>query len=290
MENSKVSALINLIDDPNEEIYFHVRDELVALGIAVIPALEDVWERSRFGMIFQDRIEDIIHLIQFEQVKVSLSAWARNGANDLLEGLLLVNRYQYPELEEEKVRENLENIKKAIWLELNPNLTAFEKIKVFNHILYEEYGFTGNKSNYHAPQNSYLSSVLETRKGNPLSLSVIYLLLARELEIPLFGINLPSHFILSYKDTYISDHFLEFGEERELQFYVNPFSRGTIFHRREIDEFLKQLDVEPKEHYYEPCNHIDIVKRLINNLVHSYDKLGYHDKRDELKALGEVLD
>ena len=72
-------------------------------------------------------------------------------------------------------------------------------------------------------------------------------------------------------------------------FYVNPFSKGLIFQQKDIDSFLKQLNVEPENKYYLPCSNLDILKRVLNNLVYSFEKLGYIEKVEELKSLEKNL-
>jgi regulator of sirC expression with transglutaminase-like and TPR domain len=286
---SEIRALINLIDDPDESIFNQIRDKLVSFGEEVIPELELVWENNSFGLMFQTRIEDIIHQIQFESVKVSLDSWLKKDHQDLLEGALIVARYQFPDLDEDKVRKQIELIRRDIWLELNPNLTAFETARVFNHILFTVHGFTGNKKNFHAPQNSYINQVLSSKKGNPLSLSVVYIVLAQLLDVPVYGINLPNHFVLGYADDNKIWDENNTDENQGILFYINPFSRGTFFNKQEIEQFLKQLNVKPKAEYFQPCSHKDIIKRMIINLIFAYEGQGSQEKVEEIKELLDLF-
>lgn len=296
MNEKEIDALINLLDDPDDEIYSIVRDRIVAIGEHIIPRLENVWEVNSFGHLFQNRIENIIHKIQFDAVYSSLKIWAQNGANSLLEGSLLVARYQYPDMNEIEVRNEILKIRQDIWLELNDNLTALEKVKVFNHVLFDIYGFRGNKKNYHAPQNSYLNNVVESKKGNPLSLAIIYAILAESLDVPIYGVNLPNHFILAYVDQYNILRLLEEREkgkteipENNVLFYINPFSLGTILHKSEVSSFIKHLKLDLLPEFFNPCNNLTIIVRLLNNLIFSYEKLGYPDKAEEIKILLQAL-
>jgi regulator of sirC expression with transglutaminase-like and TPR domain len=285
MTDNELNALINLLEDPDDEVFGAVKDQILSMGSDVIPALENVWENT-FNNNLQSRIEDIIHTIQMEQVKAELLLWIETGGTDLLAGTLLISRYQYPDLDTDAVRKQIDLIKRDVWLEINPNLTAYEKVKVINHILFDVYNFSGNTSNYHAPQNSFINNVLESKRGNPLLLSIVYSVIAQGLNIPIYGVNLPEHFILAYRDEY-SIH--QEGEEEAILFYINPFSRGAVFSRREIDTFLKQLKLEPNRIFYESCSNIDIVSRQVRNLVHSYEKLGYPNKVNDLKELLTIL-
>jgi regulator of sirC expression with transglutaminase-like and TPR domain len=284
-----ISSLIRLLDDPDESVYTHVRDQLVSFGADVIPSLEDAWESNLFGVLFQQRIEELIHDIQFSSLKASLRSWAEQGASSLLDGVLIVNRYQYPDFDESKLLKSLEQIQQDIWIELNTNLTAFEQVKVINHILFELYGFSGNTADYHAPKNSFLSVVLETKKGNPLSLSLIYSIIAQNLDLPIYGVNLPHHFVLAYLDRF-SLYKTNDIYTSDVLFYINPFSKGTVFSRKEIEHFLEQLKLEPRTSFFQPAHNTAIIRRALNNLEHSYQKLGNAQRVEEIQALIAVLE
>jgi regulator of sirC expression with transglutaminase-like and TPR domain len=282
-QNDKsLRAMILLLEDPDEHVFTEIRGQLLSMGNEVIPALENIWE-STFNNTLQSRIEDIIQKIQFNTTSEELKLWAATGGIDLLQGTILIARYQYPDLDEENIRNQIELIRKDVWLELNPNLTAFEKVRVINHILFDVYHFTGNTSNYHAPQNSYINNVLESHRGNPLLLSILYSCIAQGLNIPIYGVNLPEHFILAYRDEFMIRDSDE--EEEPILFYINPFSKGAVFSRREIDTFLKQLKLEPNRIFYESCSNVEIIKRQIRNLITAYEKLGYPDKVIDFKEL-----
>lgn len=287
MSENEIQALIKLIDDPDETIYSHVRERIVQLGLPAIPALERAWEVDDLGDLFRHRIEDILHTIHIDGTFHRLKDWAERGGEDLLDGTLAVCRYRYPELDEHRVRARLSALRQDIWLELNDNLTAFEKVRVFNHIFFQVHGFRGNKRNYHAPQNSYINEVLETKKGNPLSLAVIYQVLAEELDLPMKGVNLPNHFVLAYMDeTGTAASGMGHGN---VLFYVNAFSQGDILGKNEIDEFLKKLGLPAQEAFFEPCSNVEIVRRQLNNLLNSYHKLSDTDRVEDLRRLISAL-
>ena len=289
MNLKEVIALITLLDDPDQIIYDQVKQRFVVLGPPAIPHLETAWENS-FDAIMQKRIEIIIHTIQFETLQKALKNWAKNDQDDLLKGILILARYQYPDLDENKIKKQLATIKQDVWLELHEDLTALEKVKIVNHILFEVHQFSGNITNYHAPQNSFINNVLESKKGNPLMLSVVYLLICNDLKIPVYGINLPQHFVLAY----INDdaNLIDVNNKtlsNNILFYINPFSKGLLFNQKDIDQFLKQLNLDLEPKYYLPCNNVEIIKRCLHNLIFSYEKLGYLEKVEELKNLDSQL-
>ena len=285
MKKKELNALISLLDDPDETVFKQVSMKFLSLGQEIIPVLEDAWEHS-FDTLIQNRIENIIHQIQFDIIKDALRDWSHPDRQNLLEGALLIARYQYPDVDFVKIKKQIDQIKQDVWLELNENLTALEKVKIINHILFDVHNFSGNTTNYHAPQNSYINNVLESKKGNPLLLAIIYTIVAQNLDIPIYGVNLPEHFILCYVDTeHMGVPSVKGNEGSNVLFYINPFSKGTVFGQKEIDAFLKQLKLEQIPGFYEPCSNLEIIKRLLRNLIASYEKLGYPDKSEELKML-----
>ncbi len=282
--NAEISALVKLLDDPDEEIYSQVSQKLLEYGTEVIHFLENAWEQSFDGLL-QERIENIVHQIQFNTVKEDLMLWYLSGAFDLLQGAIIINRYQYPDIDEQKIINQIEEIKREIWLGLQYEMSSIEKIKLINHILYHQYGFGGNTKNHHDPQNSYLSQVLERKKGNQISLAIIYSTLAQKLDMPVYGINLPQHFILGYVDESRQE-----GNEYGVLFYINAFNRGNIFGKHDVDQFLRQLNLEPLPEYYRPCSNTDIIRRVLRNLVSAYESAGATDKVKELNELQIILE
>jgi len=284
MENStEISALIKLLDDPDNEVYEHVERRLLECGNAVIDYLESTWEKS-LDTLVQERIENLVHRIQFTNVKEDLNLWFQSGAFDLLQGALVINRYQYPDLDEQKIIFQIEEIKREIWMGLQYEMSSIEKIKFMNHIFYSIYGFSGNTKNHHDPQNSYINQVLESKKGNQISLAIIYSTIAQKLDIPVYGVNLPQHFILGYIDESKKEEH-EFG----VLFYINAFNKGAIFGKHDVDQFLRQLNLEPQPGFYAPCSNVEIIRRVIRNLISAYENLGSAEKVQELKELQEIL-
>ncbi|QNK62539.1 hypothetical protein H7F33_18695 [Pedobacter sp. PAMC26386] len=284
MENStEIKALVKLLDDTDQEVFEQVAKRLLEHGTSVIHFLETEWEKS-LDTLLQERIENIVHQIQFNTVKEDLNLWYQSGAFDLLQGALVINRYQYPDLDEQKVINQIEEIKREIWTNLQYEMSSVEKIKLINHTFYNIHGFKGNTKNHHDPQNSYINQVLETKKGNQISLAIIYATIAQKLDIPVYGVNLPQHFILGYIDESKREEH-EFG----VLFYINAFNKGAIFGKHDVDQFLRQLNLQPLPGFYAPCSNVEIIRRIIRNLISAYENLGSEEKVQELKELQDIL-
>jgi len=271
MQESELKALVSLLDDEDKQISSHVEEKILSLGKQAIPFLEHEWE-SNLNPHVQARIEELIHTLQYELLKERLKEWYQSPDQDLLTGMWILATYQYPDLELEKLRQDLEQIYYDTWLEFRPDLYPYDQVKVINSVLFNKLKFGANTKNFHSPGNSMINIVLESRKGNPITLCVIYMLVAQKLKLPVSGVNLPNLFILTYKDD-------------KHQFYINAFNRGLIFSKQDIENYINELHLVPQTSFYEPCNSLEIVRRALRNLVMSFEKIGEHAKAEEVKLL-----
>lgn len=271
IDKAELKALVTLLDDEDEEVVEHVEDKIRSLGHAVIQQLESHWEES-FNPIIQKKLEDLIHSMQFSRLQDRLMLWKDSEEQDLLEGMWLVSTYLYPDLDLSKLKNEVEQIFYDVWLEFKTDALPIEQVKILNSVLFDKLKFKPNSKNFHAVSNSMINRVLESKKGNPLSLCAIYLMVAQKLKMPVFGVNLPNLFILVYKS-------------EKSQFYINAFNRGIIFTRDDIDNYIAHLNLTPMDIFYEPCSNKDIVRRMMRNLMASFDKIGDHEKSEEIKVL-----
>jgi regulator of sirC expression with transglutaminase-like and TPR domain len=271
MQESELKALVSLLDDEDKQISSHVEEKILSLGKQAIPFLEQEWE-SNLSPHVQGRIEELIHTLQYELLKERLRDWYHSPDQDLLTGMWILATYQYPDLELEKLKQDLEQIYYDTWLEFRPDLYPYDQVKVINSVLFNKLKFGANTKNFHSPGNSMINIVLESHKGNPITLCVIYMLVAQKLKLPVSGVNLPNLFILTYKD---DNH----------QFYINAFNRGLIFSKQDIENYINELHLVPQSSFYEPCNNMEIIRRALRNLVMSFEKIGEHAKAEEVKLL-----
>lgn len=271
MDDNKLKALISLLDDDDKEVFTHVEQEIINIGESIIPFLESEWE-TNFNPIVQRRIEDLIHTLHYDLLLLRLKTWTENGGIDLLEGLWIIATYQYPDLNFQKLKNEVEQIYYETWLELKPDLLPLDQVKVLNSVLFNKLKFSANTKNFHSPSNSMINVVLETKRGNPISLCAIYMLVAQKLKIPIYGVNLPNLFILTYKSA-------------ATQFYINAFNKGLIFSRADIDNYVSHLNLLPNEIFYQPCNNIEMLKRILRNLIVAFEKVGETFRVEEVKQL-----
>lgn len=271
MSEGELKALISLLDDTDAEVYTHVEQKIISLGDEIIPYLEKSWE-TNFSSSIQEKIENLIHSLQFDGLKKKLTNWVKNEPKDLLKGMWIINTYLYPDLDYEKVRSEIEQIYYDVWLDFGQSENPTDQIKSLNAAIYDKLKFSSNTKNFHSPSNSMINNVLESKKGNPISLCVVYLLIAQKLKLPVYGVNLPNLFVLTYKS-------------KDVQFYINAFNRGLVFSKTDIDSFIEQLKLKPMDSFYQPCNHIAIIQRALRNLIACFEKVGETEKVEEVRDL-----
>lgn len=271
MNQKEIKALISLLDDEDPEVTQHVEDKILSLGGDIIPYLETEWEGS-FNAIIQRKIEELVHELQLGIMSDRLQTWKNGGSLDLLEGMWIISTYLYPDLTLEKLKTTIDQLYFDIWVQFQDEMNSTDQLQRINSMFFGEFKFAANTKNFHSPSNSMINIVLETRRGNPITLCVIYLLIAQRLGLPVYGVNLPNLFVLTYKND-------------QNQFYINVFNRGIIFTKTDIDHYITQLNIKPKEIFYQPCSNLAIIQRVLRNLILSYEKTGDHDKSKELENI-----
>lgn len=287
MNELKLEALITLLDDPDDSVFKMVLAEMRNEDISIIDRLEHIWETS-FEILVQERIEFIIQEIQLKDTKDKIKNWANQQTLDLFEGVFLISRYQYPELKLKPIQIQLEKIRKDIWLEFKNSLTSIEKITILNHIFFDHYKFKINYENTESPQNCYINRVLDTRKGNPISITILYTLVARSLKLPVHYIDFEKSPLVGYFDKDIAK--IAHGEDStHVLFYINPSNKGAIIGPKEVDYIQQSAELHEHRNHPEPCSDRIIIKRLVEKLTNDYKLTGSLEKVNYLKEIAEIL-
>ncbi|QJD78394.1 transglutaminase-like domain-containing protein [Spirosoma rhododendri] len=276
MNDNELKALISLLDDEDQEVVEHVEKQIRQIGGSMIPLLETEWEGS-FNPALQKRIEELIHNLQYESVLDRMRDWKNGGGMDLLEGLWIVATYQYPDLSLDKLRQDIEQLFYDVWVDFKDDMHPDERVRALNHAFFTKLKFAPNTKHFHSPANSMINQVMESRRGNPITLCILYMLIANRLKLPIYGVNLPNLFVLTYKDNNV------------VQFYINVFNRGLIFSRKDIDQYIDQLNLKQLSTFYQPCTNADIVRRVLRNLVLAFEKTGDVERVSEVERILEMV-
>lgn len=286
-ENREICALFNLIDDPDEEVFTSVSQRIVDYGRNIIPNLENLWENSPREDI-QERIEMLIHRLHYSDLVNDLTEWRDSAYHDLLFGALLVAKFQYPDLHTAPVLQEMEKIRRNVWLELNSYLTPLEQAHVISSIVYNYYSLKGADLDYKDPDHFFIHRVLQNKKGNSVSNGILYLILAEQLDIPVRAIHVPNQFVLAFFHSDFEVFRPEDNPQHKIHFYVDG-KTGQPFSHNDLDHYFKRTDTPPQPEYFIPYNHIDIIELLLKELSRCFSSPLNQYKQDELLQLASLL-
>lgn len=286
-ETREINALFHLLDDPDQEVYDTVANKILLFGKEIIPNLENLWENTVDESI-QERIEQLIHRVHYKDLQMALHQWSSIPTPDLLEGAMLVARYQFPDMQPNNVVSEIERIKRNIWLELNNYLTPLEQINVLNSMIYNYFGLKGEEVAYVRKNQFFINQVIESKKGNPLTNGIVYQSLCAMLDLPVYAVNIPRQFILAYFDTFYDFTEVPRPDDYRILFFIDPI-QGQIYSHQDVEGYLKRMSVPLTPSYYQPMSNKRIIQFLLEELAKCFQGEKEAYKREELLTLIKLL-
>jgi regulator of sirC expression with transglutaminase-like and TPR domain len=283
-----IKALLLLLEDPDESIFEVVEKELLNETALIIPELEAIWETTPDD-ICQARIENLIRRIRFKDNYKRLCAWTKQPLPDLLEGFILASKYHYPDLNVDRIYRKIEEIRKKVWVEINNSFTSLEKITVLNHILFNDYQFSISPDNIDSPKNCFINNLLETGIGNPVSIALLYNIIAQKLNLPVRFIDLPKNPLLGYVDHRIAAKVHPPDVISDILFYINPANKGSITGRKELEYVLKKMNYDLSATSFEASSPRLFLLRLLQETGKLYKISGQDEKTADICEMITIL-
>jgi regulator of sirC expression with transglutaminase-like and TPR domain len=220
--------------------------------------------RFRIGDDKLNRVQRLLDALRDDRSPVTLDVAALELAS-----------IEFPGLDMEASFFRLNNLAEQVKAQLTPNATGLDFISACNELMFDVLQFRGNEEDYYDPRNSCLNSVLMRRLGIPISLSVVYIELARRLNRPVYGIGLPGHFIVVYQD-------------QESRYFVDPFHRGRILSFADLTQLAKEaggVDIRSNPAVLAPVTNRQILVRMLSNLKVIYVRGEAFDKARQVLDL-----
>ncbi len=259
LSEAKREAFLSLLDDTNPAVRRALLAHFTALGATAAPFLQSVARGS--NRVLARHAAWFLDELQFSDPIAEFRGFIRSLNYELETGALLLARTVTPRLDAGTCCTALDQIAaRCRELIVEPS-SAREKCRVLNRVLFHEWGFHGNVEHYTDPKNSFLDQVLARRTGIPLSLSVVYLLVAGRIGLTLEPVGLPGHFIVGC----FSD---------DLPFFIDPFDRGVFRDAEEIFDLLRSNNITPKASDLAPTPVREVLCRNCRNLVNHYTAAG----------------
>ncbi|TVQ72739.1 MAG: hypothetical protein EA363_04180 [Balneolaceae bacterium] len=270
----EVRALLSLMDDPDPFVREKVEERLSDLDENSVPVLDECREKVDDPEL-RMRLTELIHDLTFSSFEQEFLEFLEGGVDspaDLERGQLLLCRLDNPTLRTDLYRRQLDKMAARLGPSIHAGLSAGEQLQTFVSFFFEKEYFKGAESDYMNPDNSFLHKVLQRRRGIPISLSMVMLFVARRLELPVYGVNMPMHFLLKY----------ESGNQSTL---IDPFNRGRVISIDQCSYFLRNHGIEPLPKHFERAPEREILARSVRNLVFSFEKENKPERVAELKRL-----
>jgi regulator of sirC expression with transglutaminase-like and TPR domain len=264
LSESEQRALLLLLGDEDPQIYRTVRQRILAEGDTALH-----WVRPATlsnDPVERRRASEIIRHISMRHADDRFLAFILNSGEDLdiEEGILLLAQTEYPAINISGYNAILDDYAADLRERLDFGAVAAQMIATINEYLFKIQGYHGNEENYYEPENSYLNKVIDRRKGNPISLCLIYLLLARRLHLPITGIGMPGHFLCRFQTP-----------TEEL--FIDAFNSGKILTKGDCVKYLLHTRDGFKEAYLAPITTRRTLLRVCSNLHQIYSQQSRKD-------------
>jgi regulator of sirC expression with transglutaminase-like and TPR domain len=264
------AALLNLLGDENAGVYQAVRAQILAEGNAA-----GEWLRPYAlsdDPLVRRRVQEILWHVDKQTGDNRFLTFCLNHGEefDLETAAWLLAKTQFPEINVEAYQALLDGYANALRERTDRHGRANAMLGKINAYLFGELGFKGNEQNYYEPDNSYLNRVLDRRTGNPITLCLFYMLLARRLRLPIAGIGLPGHFICRHQSAS--------GE-----IFVDVFNCGRLLTKADCVHYLVRGNYDLREEYLAPVSPRRIFLRICSNLHQIYLELGMKDDATRLQ-------
>jgi len=270
LSGSQKAALLNLLADEDAVVYRRIREKILSCG----PTATD-WLRPHTlsrDPALRRRVQEIVLCLDRQTADDDFLGFClKHGQEfDLEEAAWLLSLTQYPDINVAGYNALLDSYAEDLRQDLEPGGNPNQVLASLNEYLFDGLGFVGNEQDYYDPDNSYLNRVLDRRTGNPVSLCLVYLLIARRLHLPVAGIGLPGHFICRYQSS-------------SAEFYIDAFNRGRLLSKADCIQYLVQGNYIVRDEYLAPVTPRRVLLRICGNLHQIYLHLGQSDTATRLQ-------
>lgn len=263
VSKEEIASLIYLLEDPDEFVRDSVMDRFTELGEATVPLIDEFRAGTREESLRQT-LDEIILKLTFPSLEQDFLNFAEGGIMSMQEleaAVLMLVRIDNPTFREELYIRQLNRMALEIEGEINYTLQPLKQVRILMDHIFDHHGFSPAREDYFVPAHAHLHSVMDKKMGIPLTLAFIALFLARRLELPLSGVNMPAHFMM------------RFDYDSQVVF-LDPFNAGKFVTLNECLNFLKRNNIRPEQTYFNPAHPAQMLLRAMRNLQNSYKKVG----------------
>ncbi len=283
MANSELYALLNLIEDPDEEVFLSITDRFIGLGQEIIPALEDHLHATHDEEQIK-KINFIIDKVAIAALTDELMEWKGSEDQSTVEASLIISRFLNRDVNQENIFFEIEKIRRSVWLELNDYLTPLEEVNIINKIIFEYYKFKGVETNYAAGKDFDLYGLITHKQSNTFPLAALYLLISEMLGLSLKPVEVPRQNLICYFEE--EPLFDEKGTG--ILFFLDPLN-GQVYTHKDIENYLNKINYVPYPINITTVSPIRFVQKWLNELAKVEKEAGQDHKYAGLHSIIEKL-
>lgn len=276
----EINALLNLIEDPDDEVYQTITRRFIGFGQDVIPVLTEFQELTD-DPIQVDKINAIISQISISCIETAVADWLNSEDQSVLEATLFIAAYLNPEFDRDRLFFDIEKIRKTVWLELNDYLTPLEEINILNKIIFGHYNYKGVELD---PASTTLfdpSHLLTNKISNTFPLASVYLIIAEMLGITILPADIPQQNLLCYVEEGSS---IISVEGSDILFYIDPLN-GQVYTHRDVENYVKKMNLAHPPVIYTPSNAKNFVQRWLKAIAKAEQIKGEAERHKALLQL-----
>lgn len=178
---------------------------------------------------------------------------------DLLRATLLIAKLDNAELDIDAYIERVDGMVAAVRKQLSKDASAEQQLSMLDDFLFKQNGFHGSRTAYYTAANSYLDRVIDDREGLPITLSVLYISMAKRLDLKVVGVGLPGHFVVRHEPGGPDN-----SENHQL---IDVFDRGERMSRNQANAaIVKATGRAPRDAAFASASNRSILVRILTNL------------------------
>ena len=274
LDEKALRSLVTLLEEEDPASLALVRRKILGVGAAIMPYLDELRPAATPEMAI--RLESVAGELRFQDLRRDFVRLSLAKLPDLEEGALLISRFGFADVDAAVYHQWLDRVAAAVAADMPSDAGIGESVRRLSNHLFQSLGFAGNETRYYDADNSYLSRVIDTRRGIPVTLTVLMLLLARRLRLPLYGVGTPGHFLAGFK-------------EGGAALFVDCFRGGQLMTLPEVKRMLVRNGYDWRPDLGKPVSSRDILARMLRNLISIYQKTGAVDRAERLSTLVEIV-
>ncbi|HEX8372025.1 MAG TPA: transglutaminase-like domain-containing protein [Chthoniobacterales bacterium] len=266
-------ALIRLLRDDDPATVSLVKEQLTTGGPAVLGDLRDLLGTDDERV--SKHVTEMIREIEGQVAQEDFAAFCRHFPDhgDIEEASWMLARTMIPNFDPKTYRAKLDSWGRQLTILLQSAVSDRERVEILSRFLSEHLSFRGNSDDYYNPRNSFLPTVIDARSGIPITLCVVYMLVAARAGMAVEGVNLPGHFILRHREV-----------------FFDPFHQGKILSLADCREILDRQNLEIDPSHFATATSHQILVRGLANLLFIYERLNDSEMQSRILSWLAALD